>query len=140
MITLDGATNCKGASVLNLMAGNPQAFFIKHVNMNLCKETAQNVAAKIIEGRLHITERLMSDKDISELKRLRDDAKTTNNTSSVESFLEAAMKKRFWSFISDSCNAMIAVRKCLSERTFCTITRGANADVLRSCFAVWNRF
>lgn len=35
-------------------------------------ETAENVAAKVLEGRLHMTERLMSDKDITELKRLRD--------------------------------------------------------------------
>ena len=109
----DGVSNVKRNTVHNNLICCPEPFFIEYSHFNLSRETAVNVAKKIMDFRYRSTlwlhPRIKEDEQWFHLilKGDRKIQRPPDGSDQVSAFVRMTL------YCSDSCNQMIAVRRTL---------------------------
>ena len=114
-LTLDGATNQAGKQVLNMMAAGPEAFFLEHFQMNLQRESAANLLAKLEDSKRRLSTSLGLEQQ-----------PVLGNESTV-----------MWNLCTDSPNVMRSLRnKALSTNEF-VFAFGCSSHALHNLCMDW---
>jgi len=99
-MTLDGVTNHAGKQVLNMMAAGPLAYFLEHFQMNLQRESSDNLRDRLLDARHRL--RISMGLAESEPNSVNDDQQRHRDV-----FNHA---EPMWTLCTDSPNVMKSLR------------------------------